>query len=129
MNFSSPVHQLNASDFFIEKHNGKKGKELFSPPISPSCDCADAECERVEKKIKRANEKNFPTIFFLLLSVIMCNEHPHVHPHIPQRTKPAEGFSSFPSLSLTHFSHLCAVKENAMEKKKIECKSKGAKTI
>jgi hypothetical protein len=55
---------LNASDFFADNF-------LFSPPISSSCDCADAEVggerERV-KKLKRANEKKEKILgaFFLL---------------------------------------------------------------
>lgn len=88
--FSSPVHQLNFSDFVLKKScccccceerrvspphtelgehtttmksmQEKRERFFFSPPIATSCDCADAECER-GKKIS-ANEKKIPEFFF-----------------------------------------------------------------
>lgn len=114
INFSSPVHQLNASDFLPKTHFFPSTYKL----VVRLCRCR--RVWRREKKIKaRKWEKNSSRRFFssFLFRLIMCNKHPpHIHTHTHTFTVKSLHFSR----SLL-FSLLCAIK-----RRKIECKSKGA---
>lgn len=73
-------HRLSINWKLLIQRRMKKRSEkklfsfIFSPPISSSCDCADAECERAEKRNKRAKWEN--RRFFSFSRPIMCNKHP-----------------------------------------------------